>query len=652
MSIDVGNGNSSRYHSVSTSPDFDFPDDNWAWIVVAAANRNGTEYLVSVDGSWGVIGSMNLYAYSSASGWTSRVSNGAEMSTIGASPAPDEPVLLCVKRYNDNLYSYVIGLDGSNIFSERAGPALTTGFTNSNGLDLARRIDGNSARYFDGMWHQALYVPGAAITSTELRQIAGGEPLESFDWYKRCVFHAAPLSADDPTLTDLTGRHVLTRNGTGYGIREQDDTGIKLYKPRDLRRIYRPIYSAVPAQELTPSLYTNTNTFYTHTVSAGSADQTLSPSLYTNANTFYAHIVSAGSGDQTLLPALYANPNTFYTHAISVGSGDQTLTPSLYQNQNTFYAHTVSVGAGVGPQTLTPSLYANQNIFWSPTVSGGIVQPTEAAVSGLTMLYDNHIKDATLTATSTGAGFDVDNLKNNNKSEIWRSANLSDQVITASLSSVKTISGVSVAFSNLVQGSSFRVRVYATTGSSTPIYDSGFIAVGYSPEPPVGFDTIGYISFAYGGGNYISHTFAEQMGAKVDVTFRSASNPDGAIEVSSLIISQSLALVRGASYGVNVSYIDESDHVQTDSGATIVDIRPIRKEISFDVQNAPREDRLKLSAVYRRAGSRTPVFCSLNDGDSSYQDKEHLQIFGYLEQDGLTRVNYNLDSTSIKVTEI
>lgn len=375
----------------------------------------------------------------------------------------------------------------------------------------------------------------------------------------------------------------------------------------------------------------------------------ITPSLYVNPNTFYTHTATVG-GVQNLTPSLYVNTNTFYAHTLTVGNGAQNISPSLYVSQNTFYTHTLT--NGVGDQTLTASLYVNPNVFWGATVSGGVVQPTVASTSGLTMLYDNYITSATLTATSTGTGFDVNNLKNNDKGQIWRSVNLSDQVITASLSSVKPISGVAVAFSNMIQGSSYRVRVYATSGSSTPIYDSGFLTISYSPDPPIGFSTIGFSSFPYGGGNYLSHTFEENQGGKVDITFRSPGNPDGAIEVSTIVISQSFQLIRGASYGANVSFVDDSDRVITDSGSTIVDIKPVKKEINFEVKHSPKADRLNLESVYRRAGSRMPVFCSLMETNSDAQDKEHFQIFGYLDQDGLTRSSYNLDSTSIKLTEI
>lgn len=324
------------------------------------------------------------------------------------------------------------------------------------------------------------------------------------------------------------------------------------------------------------------------------------------------------------------------------------LTATKFDNQSVFYNHAVSIQA----QSLTHTRFDNTNVFYPATIIGGAQPAAQQSNSGLVMLYDNQLKSSTLTATSTASGFDVNNLMNNDKTSIWRSSNLSDQIITSTFAATKSVSGVGIAFSNLHEGSSYRVRVYSTSGSSTPIYDSGFIAVNYAPVPPVGFDTIGYLSFSYGGGNSFLHTFTEQQVQKVDVTFRSAGNPDGAIEASTIIAGQITQLIRGASYGATPSYNDDTDRVKIDGGSTIVDIKPTRKEMSFSIENMPQVDMKKLAALYRRVGARLPVFCSLLSNDLDEEEKEHFQIYGYLDQDGLSRISYSIDSTSIKVTSI
>ncbi len=341
------------------------------------------------------------------------------------------------------------------------------------------------------------YQTVGATTTVSPAFTAGSNPTDS-------VLGTSSFKQDEPVWGNTL---YLTRSQWGiprthlrdFSVQAtfQDDTS-ESRNPFVLRRLYIPFArqrryasQSTPTdtggpslQTLTPSLFTNTNTFYAPTVTlqelpAGSVpaprwrklpvprhkdeslagsiafDQTLTPSLYTNTSTFYQSTVSlqelpaaafppphkrvlppiprhkaesvAGSTafDQTLTPSLYTNVNTFYQPIVSLQelpagavppvrrrilpiprhknenvagstSFDQTLTPSLYANVNTFYVPIVTLqelpAASVAPvrrrilpvprhkdenqagstsfdQTLTPSLYTNVNIFYQPTVS-------------------------------------------------------------------------------------------------------------------------------------------------------------------------------------------------------------------------------------------------------------------------------------------
>lgn len=145
-----------------------------------------------------------------------------------------------------------------------------------------------------------------------------------------------------------------------------------------------PEEAASGAQTLTPSLFTNTQTFYAPTVTRGAVS--LAPSLFTNTQTFYGPTVSATYG---LTPALFTNTQTFY--AATVTPGAVTLAPDLFTNSQTFYAATVVNGVSLAPSlvtntqtfygptvtvgavTLAPDLFANDNTFFGATVTGGAV---------------------------------------------------------------------------------------------------------------------------------------------------------------------------------------------------------------------------------------------------------------------------------------
>lgn len=113
------------------------------------------------------------------------------------------------------------------------------------------------------------------------------------------------------------------------------------------------------SQTLTPSLYTNSQTFYQPTVNRGAV--TLTPSLYTNDQTFYSPDVTQTGGAQNLDPSLYTNTQVFYDPTVTA---TYTLTPNLYTNTQTFFALTVTA-----TYDLTPALYTNTQTFYQATVT-------------------------------------------------------------------------------------------------------------------------------------------------------------------------------------------------------------------------------------------------------------------------------------------
>lgn len=129
-------------------------------------------------------------------------------------------------------------------------------------------------------------------------------------------------------------------------------------------------------QPLTPTLFTNSQTFHAATVTRGAV--ALTPSLFTNSQTFHAPAVTAST---TLTPALFTNTQTFYSATISAPG--ETLTPDLFTNSQAFYSATVTPGA----VTLTPSLFTNTQTFYDPTVTPGGVELLPGVLSNTQTFY-------------------------------------------------------------------------------------------------------------------------------------------------------------------------------------------------------------------------------------------------------------------------
>ena len=134
------------------------------------------------------------------------------------------------------------------------------------------------------------------------------------------------------------------------------------------------------AQTLTPDLFTNSNTFYTHTVTTGAV--TLTPDLFTNTNSFYTPTVSSS---YTVTPNLFTNTNTFYTPVVTNLS---TLYPDLFTNSQTFYTHVVTGGGG---QTLEPELFSNSATFYGPTITVGSVTLTASLFTNTNDIYSHTV---------------------------------------------------------------------------------------------------------------------------------------------------------------------------------------------------------------------------------------------------------------------
>lgn len=149
-------------------------------------------------------------------------------------------------------------------------------------------------------------------------------------------------------------------------------------------------------QALTPSLFSNSNTFYSATVTTGAVD--LTPSLFTNSNSFYTHVVAQPAATQDLTPSLFTNSNSFYTQTVTTGVVD--LTPGLFSNSNTFYTQTVSTGA----VDLTPSLFSNSNSFYTHVITTGTVDLTPSLFSNSNTFYTQTISLAATDAWACAWG--------------------------------------------------------------------------------------------------------------------------------------------------------------------------------------------------------------------------------------------------------
>lgn len=214
--------------------------------------------------------------------------------------------------------------------------------------------DGGTSVGVAGHYAYARARGGAGITPADVLAWAADSAPVSGDW------GFWPLDSNTDNVDDSGNSRNLTFNGT-------------------LTSETSPTLGGAPDQNLTPSLYTNSQTFFGPTVAPG--DVTLLPGLYTNGQTFHAPTVSPG--DVSLAPTLVTNAESFFGPTVTQGPAQQQLTPGLFTNTQGFFAPTVAAGA----VSLSPSLVVNAQTFYGPSVGSGAIDLAPGLVVNAQTFY-------------------------------------------------------------------------------------------------------------------------------------------------------------------------------------------------------------------------------------------------------------------------
>jgi hypothetical protein len=156
-------------------------------------------------------------------------------------------------------------------------------------------------------------------------------------------------------------------------------------------------------QTLTPSLFTNTQTFHGSTVTPGTV--TLSPSLATNTQSFFTATISASI---TLTASLFTNTQIFYAATVTQADDSQTLSPSLLTNTQTFYGPAISASIG-----LAASLLENTQVFYGPAVTVGAATLSPPLLVNISAFFESAI-------TIDGKRFARRYPSNNFRNYMWR----------------------------------------------------------------------------------------------------------------------------------------------------------------------------------------------------------------------------------------
>ncbi len=371
MAIDLGSSNTTRYLSVADHADFTLPNSDWCWVAVLKLTGDTSGYVLST----GTYNASNTCTWYRTGNFIAMNVNGTERSTnISGIMTSGNWCLLFGRRK-----SSLLNVGGIDLFTSSITQSTTTSLaaaSDGGQLNIGARSDQDTAWFFQGVFGYVALIKDT-VTDAQIIEMANGRsPLHmSFAPNVTELWHMQNASDVVPMIAG----HNLTLNGSSYAA--DDD----IFVPY-LAKVIPIKGEATSGQNLTASLFSDSDTFHTATVAPGAVNLSaslysdsdtflaatltttvnVSPSLYSDTDSFYTATVSSTVG---LSPSLYSDSDTFYSATVGVGA--VTLTPSLYSDADTFYAATVSLGGS--PQNLTASLYVDSDTFPSATVSPGAV---------------------------------------------------------------------------------------------------------------------------------------------------------------------------------------------------------------------------------------------------------------------------------------
>lgn len=278
-------------------------------------------------------------------------------------------------------------------------------------------------------------------------------------------------------------------------------------------------------------------------------------------------------------------------------------------------------------------------------------------MSNLRIIYNNiadDYSDLSMVSGVGATGYPLTFFTNDNKSKTWRSTNLSTQRIKITWASAQSISGVALAYTNLIQGSTFSVTLYSAAIGGTTLYSSGAISVGAGYSIPRGFTSIGAASFAYGGGVNVAAFFGLTANVlRMEIELTSPSNPDNYIEIGRLIAGQSITTERDVAEGVNVGFIDSTTSKRTSSGNYITDRGTISRTLDFNLNAFNAADKAILNNLFRSVGRSQPIYASIVPTGAINEDQLATQIYGKLDQDLVINYPYyQRYNASLRIVEL
>lgn len=273
------------------------------------------------------------------------------------------------------------------------------------------------------------------------------------------------------------------------------------------------------------------------------------------------------------------------------------------------------------------------------------------------VVYENLVDILKALTTNSSQGLlSAANMKTELKSEVWRSAGTTDQIVIT-WNAPQLINMAALIFTNLSATATLRARGYTLETDSVPVFDTGTkTACAYAPLGNLNWGSapLGVNAFRFGGISHGRIYFGNANIAKLVLDVVDVNNPNGYIDVARLLVGQYWEPETMPEWGAELIYKFYTQHEETQSGDMRTERRPRRRGMNFNlawIMNTT--DQLAMHELFLAGGMDAPIFISLFPEYSDPLIEQRFQMYVKLDGDHtMSHPSYGRFSVPMRLLEV
>lgn len=274
--------------------------------------------------------------------------------------------------------------------------------------------------------------------------------------------------------------------------------------------------------------------------------------------------------------------------------------------------------------------------------------------NNLRIIADNWSDLATLSA-SPALALPASNLQTQARGQIMRTTGLATQQILGDFDQARICSAIALVRHNLTSAATWRLELFAGAGQTGgTVYDSGTLTAlpGYGwGEFRWGVDAWGGSIFLGWGQAFSNLWFAPVPALSFRLTISDPANPVGYLQASRLVLGAYFEPLRNLSYGVDVSWQENSRQTRTDGGSLRTDGRVAYRRWQLSLDFLRPDERAVVLDVFRRIGLRADLFISCYPEQGGAQERDHAGLVKLTRMPGMRRSSLEMYASALTLEE-